>query len=146
MKGIRKTCLTYKDALGFFKEDKYKPVIESIINLVSSIILAKYLGLLGIFLGTVISTLTTSIWIEPYVLYKYYFKRVFKYVLVTIISYLDALTLCNLVNINEMVNLIIKLIICLIIPIILYIICFRKTEEFKKIKTIFSNLRKERSL
>lgn len=45
-----------------------------------------------------------------------------------------------------MVNLIIKLIICLIIPIILYIICFRKTEEFKKIKTIFSNLRKERSL
>jgi len=75
-----------------------------------------------------------------------YFKRVFKYVLVTIISYLVALTLCNLVNINEMVNLIIKLIICLIIPIILYIICFRKTEEFKKIKTIFSNLRKERSL
>ena len=154
LKGIRKTCLTYKDALGFFKEDKYKPVIESIINLVSSIILAKYLGLLGIFLGTVISTLTTSIWIEPYVLYKHYFKtsimdyfkRVFKYVLVTIISYLVTLTLCNLVNINEMVNLIIKLIICLIIPIILYIICFRKTEEFKKIKTIFSNLRKERSL
>ena len=124
------------------------------IFLIASIILAKKFGAAGVFLGTIISTLTTSIWVEPYVLYKHYFKtsimdyfkRVFKYVLVTIISYLVTLTLCNLVNINEMVNLIIKLIICLIIPIILYIICFRKTEEFKKIKTIFSNLRKERSL
>ena len=151
LKGIRKTFLTYKDALGFFKEDKYKPIIESIINLVSSIILVKYFGLIGIFLGTIISTLTTSLWIEPYVLYKNYFKislkdyfvRLFKYLGVTIISYLIVYILCNLINISAIVDLILKLIICIVVPIILYVICFRKTNEFKSITSIFGNLRKD---
>lgn len=151
LKGIRKTCLTYKDALGFFKEDQYKPIIESIINLVVSLILVKYIGLIGIFIGTIISTLTTSLWVEPYVLYKCYFKtsvkeymiRTTSYFIVTLIGYFISIMLCDLIHINPIINLILKAIICIILPTIIYIICFRKTNEFKKIKSILENLRKD---
>ena len=49
LSGIRKTALTFRDALGLYWYDRYKPIIESIINLVISIILTKKFGVIGIF-------------------------------------------------------------------------------------------------
>src|SRR5699024_7328010 len=54
LSGMRRTVLTFKDALGLYWYDRYKPIMESIINLVASIVLAKIFGLIGIFIGTTI--------------------------------------------------------------------------------------------
>ena len=87
IEGMRKSVLDFRDALGIFWYDRYKPIFEVIINLIASIILVQKIGLAGVFVGTIISTLTTSFWVEPYVLYKYgfkmklrdYFKQYLKY-------------------------------------------------------------------
>ena len=63
--GLRNTVLTFKSKAGIFDEDKYFPLIESIINLIGSLILVKYFGLAGIFLGTTISTLAIPMWTQP---------------------------------------------------------------------------------
>lgn len=47
---------------------------EAIINLVTSLILVQRHGVTGVFLGTIISTMTTCFWVEPYVLMKYGIK------------------------------------------------------------------------
>ena len=47
--GLRKTVSIFKEKGGIFSEDKYIPILESIINLGASIILAKRFGLIGIF-------------------------------------------------------------------------------------------------
>ena len=72
--GMRQTVLAYKDALGLYWQDKFKPIIEAIVNIVVSIILVKKLGVVGVFLGTIISMLTICFWWEAYVLYKYRIK------------------------------------------------------------------------
>lgn len=60
---------------GLFMRDKIRPLIESAINLVVSIILAKQYGIIGVFIGTCVSGLLTYVWREPYLLFKLYLRR-----------------------------------------------------------------------
>ena len=62
-----------KGAAGIFYKDKYVPIIQSTINIVVSIVLAKSIGLLGVFIGTIMSTLFVMC-IKPIIIYKYIFE------------------------------------------------------------------------
>lgn len=137
--GMRKSVLTFREAAGLFAKDKYKPIIESIINLVTSIILALKFGVIGIFIGTFISSITTCVWVEPYVLYKYgfqkkislYFKAYFKELILTILISTLTFSICSLVNLNIYLSFILKCVICLIVPNLILYIIFRKTKSFQ---------------
>jgi len=72
--GMRQSTLTFRNSLGLFWYDRHKPLIESVINLIISLLLGYYFGAAGILLGTTISTILVPFWIEPYVLFKYGFK------------------------------------------------------------------------
>ncbi len=75
LKGMRVVINIYRDSLGLFYYDRYKPVFEAIVNLAVSVVLARVYGIIGVFIGTAVSMLTVCLWVEPYVLYKYAFKR-----------------------------------------------------------------------
>lgn len=155
--GMRKTVLTYREAAGAFYYDRYKPIVESVVNIIASVILARYMGVSGIFLGTVISTLTVCIWVEPYVLFKHvfrsspkkYFCRLLLYTAVT--AAVCALTyfVCGLISIpSPLWNFIARVLVCAILPNIIFLALFGRTEEFsfflKLIRDIFSGkLRKK---
>lgn len=132
---------------GIFWYDRYKPLLECIINLFVSIVLAKKIGVLGVFLGTIISTATTSLWIEPYVLYKHglkskttnYFKRLAIYTVITICSFIVMKFLCGFISGISIFTFIIKGIICVSIFNAFLILFFNRTEEFK----YYMNLIKE---
>lgn len=135
--GMRRPVLTFRDATGAFWNDRFKPIFESIINLVASIILAEHFGLAGIFLGTLVSTVTTSLWVEPYVLYhnvfylplRDYFVRFLGYTAVGFVLTMITTWCCNLVG-YSLLSLIPRAFICLILPNVLLFLCFRKTKEF----------------
>ena len=84
LSGMRQSCIIYNTTLGLFWNDRYKPLFEAAINLVASIFLIKKFGMIGVFLGTVVSNLSTNVWVEPYLLYKYGFKRKLKRLFFTI--------------------------------------------------------------
>ena len=69
--GTRKAVLTFRDSMGLFWFDRYKALAEAIINLVVSLILVRRFGVAGIIGGTIISSLLTCVWFEPYVLMRY---------------------------------------------------------------------------
>lgn len=137
--GMRQTVLTFKSASGLFWQDRYKPLIESIINIVLSIILAKKIGISGVLLGTIISALSTSVWIEPFVVFKYgfnlslklYFKKYFNYTFIMIISLIVTTILTNLINSTAFITFILKMILCVLIPNAIFFIFFKNTQEFK---------------
>lgn len=68
---MRQTNLLFREAMGLFWNDRYKAVVESIINLVASLVLVRQYGVTGIIWGTIISTLCTCAWVEPYIFLKY---------------------------------------------------------------------------
>ena len=63
--------MVFREAMGLFWNDRYKAVAEAVINLVVSLLLVKPYGVNGIVGGTIISSLTTCVWAEPYVVMKY---------------------------------------------------------------------------
>ena len=147
--GLRTSIGIFKEKAGIFKEDKYVPLIEALVNLVSSIILVRYFGLVGIFIGTTISTICFPLWNQPRLVYKKLFKRplyeYFKsytiYALVTLIGAFITTFTCNLlVSGKGFIYLIFKGIICLIVPNIVICLAFYKKYEFKYIMMLINNI------
>jgi O-antigen/teichoic acid export membrane protein len=155
IQGMRKSVLTFREAFGLYWYDRHKPLFESIINLISSVLLAKKFGITGIFIGTLISTLTTCFWIEPYVLYKKgfdsplkpYFVKYTIYVAATMIAWLLTGLGINIIKGATIFSFIFKTIICLSIPNLLYTILFSRTKEFnyfwKLVKNIYNKVFKK---
>ena len=88
----------FKDAYGLF-QDIWAPVIQSIINLVLSIILLHYFGLVGVLMGTAIAyALVILIW-RPYFLYKYGFNSnvvgYWRNFVILILSFIVPFFICN---------------------------------------------------
>lgn len=142
--GMRKSTLMFRDSLGLFWNDRYKPLFESIINLVASIILASRFGIIGVLLGTFISTMTTCFWVEPYVLYKNrfnnrlreYFYRYGLYVVVTLVAGIVTWYVCGLVDGSNITSFAVKLMVCLIIPNVIFLLTFSWTKEFRYLRNI----------
>lgn len=64
----------YKDAGGIWHEDRYRPLISGIVNLILNVILVKFIGLYGVVLSTILSVLFIS---APWII-KNVFKLIFK--------------------------------------------------------------------
>ena len=136
--GMRRPVLTFRDASGAFWNDRFKPIFESIINLLASIVLAHRLGLMGIFLGTLVSTVTTSLWVEPLVLYRNvffmplrdYFLRFAGYTAVGAVICGVTTWLCRLVG-YSLLSLIPRAVICVLVPNLLLLLVFHRTKEFQ---------------
>lgn len=64
------TAASFKNAAGIFYEDRFIPLIESIVNLISSIVFAKLFGISGIIMGTITSTLILYTFSYPKYVYK----------------------------------------------------------------------------
>lgn len=143
--GLRNVINTFKSKAGIFKNDKYIPLIESGINLVSSIILVKYFGIAGIFIGTTISTISIPLWTQSKLVYNKifnksvleYFKKYIFYMLLTLITGIFTTFVCNILVLgNGFVPLVFKGIICVAIVNLTYLFIFYKTDEFKYILNI----------
>ena len=140
VQGMRKTSNLFKEAAGIFYEDRFVPLIESGINVISSIVLAKIFGLSGVFMGTILSSMVLFLYSYPVFVYEKIFKRKYKnfiiehlrYLGISIIITIITVIIVNQFNANNMLlQLIINAIICIIVPNIIYTVLFRKTEEFK---------------
>lgn len=75
LESIRQITIAYTMASGLFVKDKFRPLIESFINVIISVIFAIKIGVAGVILGTIISHLLTVNWRDPYILYRHHFNR-----------------------------------------------------------------------
>lgn len=152
--GMRQATLVFRDSLGLFRYDRYKSLAEALINLVVSIVLGYYFGTIGIFIGTLISTITTSLWVEPYMLYKHrlkapvykYFVKYGIYFIVTCIVWRLTDYLCGLVTGSLIQQIVLRLLICAGVINVLFLIVYGQSKEFKfLLSKLFSMLRKRQN-
>ena len=143
--GIRNPAYIYRTTNGLFEKGKLAPYLCAIINIVTSIILCKFLGVLGVFIGTSIAQLCSLTWIDPLLIHKHvfnnsakkYFKKYFIYFLVFVINIVILQLLSNLIEDTGVVSFIIKLLMVAVIPNVINIIIFRKSEEYISSKETF---------
>ncbi len=140
-KGERIVLSNYKTAAGVFEQDKYLPLIQGVVNLVISIVLVNKMGLVGIYIGTIISGILANL-IRPFIIYRVcfdkstvaYFGDSFKYIGTNIAALLLLLMIKNAVMTE--VSIILFLAMAVIITIVfngLFLLIFGRCEEFKYI-------------
>lgn len=132
--GMRQPTLVFRDSLGLFWYDRYKSLVEASLNLVISILLTLRFGVVGVFLGTFFSTMLTSFWVEPYVLYRRrleskltpYFLRYALYTAVVFLAGGLTYIACGAVN-----SFLLKFLFCAVIPNLIFLLCYHRTREFR---------------
>lgn len=150
--GLRIPLITMKGAAGTYMEDSWIPFAFAGINLIASIILVKWMGVAGVFLGTIVGSLLTADWYRPIIIYhkvfhtsvKDYYKCYIKYVVLGLINMAVAYGLCGVVNTSmTIINFIIKMIISVTVPLSINILLFYRTEEFKAVKQMANRITKK---
>ena len=137
-----------KSSGGLYDKDKWVPLVQSGINIVGSLVLVKYYGLTGIFIGTLISSILPTI-VKPVIIYKYifnrnwtsYFKMYFKQLGIILLSAVIVYFVNSKIFISNAILLfVVQGIVSLVIPLVIILLCYFKTEEFSifkdKIKVI----------
>lgn len=89
-KGDRIVLSNFKTAAGVFEQDKYLALIQGVVNLILSIVLVQKIGLVGIYIGTIISGLIANI-TKPFIIYKVCFEKSVKTYFLDSVKYLAVL-------------------------------------------------------
>ena len=127
-----------KEAAGVYKPDKYVPVLETVLNIVISIVGVKLIGLPGVFLGTIASSLLAPPWIKPVVVYKHiihkspkgYFLKYILYGITVAANVLLVHWISKLIvpqNIAIWWSMAINLVLCIIIPNVVILAVYSRT-------------------
>ena len=152
IEGLRNPCYTYRITLGLFEKGKITPYIATIVNIVSSVILCKIFGTVGIFIGTSLAQLSSYSWIDAYLIHKYefktsvkkYFEKYVKYFIVFVISYIATYFACSYIEDKNFITLIIKGIFTLTIPNLIIFLIYRNSYEYKELKKRILQLAKDK--
>ena len=150
--GTRKAALTFRDSMGLFWFDRYKAIVEAVLNLVISLVLVSKFGTFGVFAGTFLSTMLTSVWVEPYVLYRHrlnrsplgFYLQYFIYALGIGLVWLITDGICRIVPGNVIVQFVARLGICIFIPNVLLLLLYFRKKEFQKVIGIAQRIIKNR--
>ena len=130
---------TFYSSMGLFWHDRYKALFEAGINLFVSIILAKQYGIIGIFIGTVLSTLLTCSWYEPYILFKHGLKKPVRIYFQNFLLNITTVGLAgwitqyfvNLITVSSLLlRFVISVVICATIPNFLFLVLMGWRKDF----------------
>ncbi len=153
LKMMRQTNDVFLSAAGICIETKYVPLIESAMNIVFSIILLKYLGLAGVFIGTIISSMALWCYTYPKFVYKKllgrtyseYIKENIKYLFLFVAIAILTYMIASIINISNLWwKIILNGITCLIVPNLILFIIYRKTEAFDYFKNLLTDIIKSK--
>jgi len=142
----------FKSGYGIYW-DKGAPIAEGIINILLSVVLAYRVGIIGVFIGTLVSNIVIIILWKPYVLFKYGFKlkpttyyilfikMTFTSLISWVLSYMTVNFIFSFINIEILfIDFIVKGIISFLIVSIVVLILLIPNKSFKDVIYRFKHL------
>lgn len=135
----------YKDAAGMWWDDRWKPIVYCLVNIIVSVVLVKNIGINGVIIGTIVSQLAVAIPWETYVFFKGYIykdpslKGSLKSYACTMVGYTIVLTIAALITYicclkvqsnYKLGTFCIRAILCITIPNIIWLAVYRNSAEF----------------
>lgn len=142
-----RTMIVFKDAAGMWREDRFRPLTVSVVNLLMNIILVNYIGLYGVLISTIVSMLFIGF---PWLIYnidktlfkigiKHFLSRIFKYTVIIVVDCSFAYYISSQIMLNNLIfTIIIRGVICLLIPNIVFTLAFKNTEENKYLRGLIT--------
>lgn len=138
----------YKEAAGIWHQDRFRPLVCSIINIILNLIFVQKWGVYGVVLATIISSGCISLpWVIHNV-FKYilkeppfvYLQRFIKYIFTGIVINILINIVTSRIHLSLIMELGVKLVLCVIAINIVWSIFFWKTKEFAGIRNMMLNV------
>jgi O-antigen/teichoic acid export membrane protein len=146
---MRTTSQIFIDAKGLFWPIKWKSFFEAMVNLSFSLyfLLVLKWGIKSLIIATIISNLSTNIWWEPFVVFKYGFEKKVSDYYITFLKYTITLSISYLITcylqsffLISFKDFVIKCIIAFLIPNFIIGLLFNKSLEFKYFVSLIKNI------
>lgn len=141
--GLLRVPGTFSDVNGLYVKTKFKPIAMAIINLVVSVICLRMWGLIGVFIGTLVSYVLVGLWVDPYVVYKDVFQLPPSRYFVSLMGHVVTMVAVGLVTYSVVAivpSYILKVLVCGILSNGLLLLRYGRTEAFKFIFQRIKNL------
>ncbi len=142
----------FRIANRLFLKGKYRPIVMTVINVILSIWFGKLWGIFGVLLATVIARVSTHVWYDPWLIYRYVFKKSFADYLLTKAKYAVIVIFnCGVIYIglsfislgNVYLDFIVRAVIAFILPSVIVYVLFRKNEEMTGLKNYIKSVIKK---
>lgn len=142
--GMMNAIWTYKHTLGLFHYGRFIQFFTGILNVVFSVLLGTYWGLFGILFATFMARLFTSLWYDPYAVFRYGFQKPISIYIMKLLKYFLVLgiaaALCQasflLIKGTIVERAILKILLCSIVSNLVFWISFHKSQEYSMLKGI----------
>jgi len=139
----------YYTAKGLWWEGRFRSVLEVVLNFLLNFIGAKYFGIFGIMLATIITMVSVNFLYGAKILFKNYFtneklsgfiiRHCFYLIVVASVSTVTYFV-CSLLPNVGVGFLFAKAGICIVLPNILFLIAYCKTSMFSEVKPLISRV------
>ena len=147
VQGMKRTCGIFQTAAGIFYENRYVPLFEAILNLIFSLLFVKLFGLMGVCLGTIVSSFVHWGYSFPKYIYGLvfdkgtidYIKDYLIYVIIFIISILtNYYVVYKILSFKTVIlGLIVNLLLSFTISSLIFFAFLFKSKEFRFWKNFF---------
>ena len=146
--GILYPIWSYRNTIGLFRQTKNVMFFTAGLNIGLSILLGKFWGIIGILLATGISRILTTVWFEPFILFRDYFlkgkKELFAYYLKQIVYAAETTAIILVVHFansfiainNAFAEFLLKFFICCVLSNGLIALFHFKSNEFKNLMSV----------
>lgn len=149
-----RNCINiFKEAAGIYYQDRFIPFVELSVNIIASVIFAKFFGLSGIFIGTIISNLVLHLFSYPYFVntkifgqrYIDYYKEFILKIFILGITLGLSMLISNILYVNNIwLSFIKNCCIAFIIPNVILFFLYKNSSEFAFFKQLlFSKIKKK---
>lgn len=143
---VQRTLLTFKDAAGLWYEDRLRPYVSMVLNIVSNLILVQLIGIYGIVVSTILAFTISVPWCN-YIVFKHLFHksswknvgRMLINLLITVAIGTVTFLFCGMFEVSWF-GLLLRCVVCILLPNAVYFLIFFKTEEFKYFKVLAGNV------
>lgn len=139
LSGQRTVLQAYIDAAGTYHSIRYRAIVEGIVNIITSIVLGRVFGLIGIFAGTFVSGFFCGWLLEAKVVCREVLNmKTWTYIKMQLKNFGSVLfagyittAILNMVSVQGITGFICRLLVCVILPNIILFIFNYKSNAYK---------------
>lgn len=141
---INQMLNVYKDAAGIWHEDRFRPLVTALGNLVMNLILVQICGLYGILISTIISMVFIGMpWLLGNlftVLFQrspwQYILRLLYYTVVSAGAAVLAYVCASLISAGGIAGFVLKAAVCIVIPNFVFFVMYHRLPEFQSLRQL----------
>ncbi|MBC6316271.1 lipopolysaccharide biosynthesis protein [Listeria grandensis] len=152
--GMQFPGYTYRTTMGLFRQGRYVPIAMAVLNIILSIIFATHFGLVGVIVATIISRLVTTTLIDPYLVYRFgfkkkvgsYFKMYLGYAIITSIAFAASIPVMNWIYQGTWFTLILGAgSLFILLNAVFFLVFYKKSECQAIIRRIKSMIKRKKT-